>query len=220
MTHTQVFEQLHSKIIALQSYKKEVLRVAINGIEGSGKTTFCKAFAEFLNSQNIKTIHISIDEFHHPRKIRFRQGRDSAKGYYEDAYNEDFFVDNVLKSSQQNHPTIIAKYHDLETDKILSENPIEISKNTIILTDGAYLFKDIYVDHWDLKIYLKVDFEIAMKRGIERDKESLGGVENATLKYENRYHQASRMYMEEFDPISKADIAIDNNNFEDLIILE
>jgi uridine kinase len=96
--------------------------------------------------------------------------------------------------------------------------PEILSENAIILTDGSYLFKAIYAPYWDLKIYLKTDFETAAKRGINRDLEQLGGFEKTKEKYDNRYHLASKMYIDENEPEKKADIIINNSNFENLII--
>ena len=90
--------------------------------------------------------------------------------------------------------------------------------NSIIITDGAYLFKPIYKEYWDLKIYLKTEFNIALKRGIERDLQQFGHFEHAKEKYEKRYHLASKIYILENNPENEADIIINNSNFENLII--
>jgi uridine kinase len=218
MTETAVFEQLKNRILEIQQQKQKVVRVGINGIEGTGKTVFCTKLTHYLVTHQLNAIPVSIDGYHNTKEIRYQQGRDSAKGYYEDGYSENEFVEKVLKSSQNPNPNYTAMVHDLETDEILHLEPETLSENAIILTDGAYLFKDIYFPYWDLKIYLKTDFETAAKRGINRDLEQLGGFEKAKEKYDNRYHLASKMYMEVNNPENKADIIINNSNFDDLII--
>ncbi len=218
MIETEVFELLKKMILEIQQKKQKVVRVGINGIEGTGKTVFCSKLTEYLVLNKLDAIQVSIDGYHNTKEIRYKQGRDSAKGYYEDGYCEIEFVEKVLKSSQNEKPNYVEMIHDLETDKILNLEPKKLSHNSIILTDGAYLFKEIYAEHWDLKIYLKTDFETASKRGIRRDSEKLGGFEIAKEKYQNRYHLASKMYVEEFEPENKADIVINNSDFENLKI--
>lgn len=218
MKETEIFEIIKTRITIIQHQKQKVVRVGINGIEGTGKTVFCERLTHYLVESNLEAIQVSIDGYHNTKEIRYKQGRNSAKGYYEDGYCEKEFVNKVLLSSQTENPNYIASIHDLETDEILNLNPITLSNKAVVLTDGSYLFKEIYAPHWDLKIYLKTDFETASKRGIHRDLVLLGGFENAKEKYENRYHLASKMYIAENNPENKADIIIDNTDFENLKI--
>lgn len=216
MTEQESFQLVYKAIQSIRNSRP--VRVAINGIEGTGKTTFARQITTFLQQEGEHALHVSIDGFHFNKERRYRQGRDSALGYYEDSYDELGFVEKVLKSSQEKKPTITTSTHDLQTDEYLDIEPIEIPNDTILLTDGAYLFKGVYRPHWDLKIYLSTDFETAMKRGVARDAKLLGGIENAKLKYCQRYHAASRLYIEENNPEQVADIVIDNSDFNDLLL--
>ncbi len=186
MSEKEIFELIKKRVLSLRERKAKPIRVAINGVEGTGKTVFAEKLAKYLNSEKINTIQVSIDGFHFNRELRYRQGRDSAKGYYEDSYDELGFVEKVLKSSQAQVPQITEATQDLETDEHLNLAPTKISNGTVLLTDGSYLFKPNYREHWDLKVYLKTSFVIAMRRGVERDKKSLGGMEQAKEKYQKR----------------------------------
>jgi len=105
----------------------------------------------FLGSTNrLNFVQVSIDGFHFNKEKRYAQGRDSAKGYYEDSYDELAFVEKVLISSQAEKPNIKIATHDLITDKYLNLDPIETPNDSIIITDGAYLFKANYRKHWDI----------------------------------------------------------------------
>lgn len=219
MTQLEVFNILQAKIIEVQKRKHTVVRVGINGIEGTGKTTFCQSLTEFLNKKGLKAIQITIDGYHNPQQVRYKQGRDSAKGYYEDAYNETEFIEKVLISSQKENPTYVDAIHNLETDQPLKPTTLSLTNKHIILTDGAYIFKKNYAPYWDLKIYLQTDFETALARGIQRDLILLGGLTSAKEKYKVRYHKASKMYIEENNPTTVADIIIDNTEFNNLKIV-
>ena len=220
MNERETLELIKNSILSIRERKSKPIRVAINGIEGTGKTIFAGKLSEYLNSENINAKQISIDGFHFNKEVRYKQGRDSAKGYYEDSYDEIAFVEKVLVSSQSKMPNITKATHDFETDEYLNLKPIEIDNETVLITDGAYLFKPNYRNHWDLKIYLKTSFEIAMKRGIERDKDSLGGINLTKEKYEKRYHKSSRIYLTENEPEKIADIIIDNSDFNHLQIIK
>lgn len=108
----------------------------------------------------------------------------------------------------------------METYEYLNLEPIKITNETILITDGAYLFKPNYKTHWDLKIYLKTDFQTALLRGMKRDVKLLGGLKETKEKYDNRYHKASKIYINENRPEEVADIVIDNTEFEDLKIVK
>lgn len=62
-------------------------RVAVDGITAAGKTTFADLLATAVSAAGMPVIRVSMDGFHNPRAVRYRQGRGSADGYYEDAYD-------------------------------------------------------------------------------------------------------------------------------------
>ncbi len=220
MQQEALFRKLSEAIISLQKQKDKPLRIAVNGIEGTGKTTFVEAFCAYLQEMALEAIHISIDGFHYNKKHRYQQGRNSAKGYYEDSYDENSFVTKVLVESQKERPHYTFATHDLESDAYLDLKPIKISNKAILITDGAYLLKPAFLEHWDFKIYLYADFEVAMKRGVHRDREVLGGEEATEKKFLERYHAASKIYLEACQPKEQADWIIDVNDFENYQLLK
>ncbi len=108
----------------------------------------------------------------------------------------------------------------METDESLDLEPTSIQSDSILITDGAYLFKPTYVPYWDLKIFLKADWDVAMERGAKRETEAFGSFEKARQKYIDRYHAASRMYVDEVNPEALADVIIDYTDFDNLVILK
>lgn len=219
MSPKQTFQLIQQKIEALQAAKQKPVRIAINGIEGTGKTVFANKLTKYLQQQQFNAIQVTIDGYHNIKAIRYQQGRDSAKGYFEDAFNEQAFVDKVLLASQAAQANYTPAIHDIENEQTVEMQPIAIDDNTILITDGAYLFKPIYRPHWDLKIYLKVSFELAQKRGVARDKAMLGGEAATIAKYKQRYHKASSIYLSQNDVEAIADLVIDNSVFDDLKLI-
>ena len=47
--------------------------VAVDGVDGAGKTTFCDELASVLRAQGRAVVRASVDDFHHPRAIRWRR---------------------------------------------------------------------------------------------------------------------------------------------------
>lgn len=63
------------------------LRVAIDGVDGAGKSTFADELWVMLCGEGVRIIRASLDGFHNPKIIRYRKGRYSPEGFYHDSYD-------------------------------------------------------------------------------------------------------------------------------------
>jgi hypothetical protein len=73
---------------------------------------------------------------------------------------------------------------------------------------------ELHDDLWDYRIWLDIDAELALARGISRDREREGGEDAAARLHRDRYHAAEEIYLAEVQPQDLADIVIDNRVFE------
>jgi uridine kinase len=186
------------------------LRVGIDGPSGVGKTTFAKDLAGATRTLGRPVVRIDSDGFHHVRAIRYRQGRDSARGYYEDAYDFGSLRDLVLVPLGPGGSRRFAtKVHDLATDAVVREEA-EAPEDAVVLFDATFLQHGALRDHWDEVIYLDAPEATAQARGVKRDASALGGADAARLAYESRYTAAFRMYLAEERPAERAGIVIDH----------
>ena len=67
--------------------KRDIVRIAIDGVDGAGKTVFADELARALEATGGKVIRASIDGFHNSASIRYRRGRASPEGFFADSYN-------------------------------------------------------------------------------------------------------------------------------------
>ena len=77
--------RLADRIAAIEV--RHPVRVAIDGIDAAGKTTFADALAPLVAERGRPVIRASIDGFHRPRAERYRRGADSPEGYYLDSFD-------------------------------------------------------------------------------------------------------------------------------------
>ena len=56
--------------------------MAVDGVDGAGKTVFAGELAATLRSRGAPTVEASVDGFHHPREARHRRGRGSPEGFF------------------------------------------------------------------------------------------------------------------------------------------
>lgn len=184
------------------------LRVAIDGITASGKTTFARDLSDAMIGAGRPAVRVSMDGYHHPRTHRYRQGRDSAFGYYEDAYDFAAFAKLVLQPlGEAGEWCYVPSVIDLASDIPTRQAPIALSEDTVLIVDGSFLQRDLAA-LWDEVIWLDCSFDAARARGVRRDADALGGTAAAEQKFEVRYHAANRRYVEQERPAERATIVI------------
>ncbi len=195
------------------------LRVGVDGICGSGKSTFARALVSAIAEKGRAVVFVDSNGFHHVRERRYRQGRDSARGYYEDAYDFDSLAEGVLRPLGPEGSGVYAvKVHDLAADAVIDDQRASAPKDAIMVFDATFIQRDDLRELWDEVIYLDADQEVAIRRGIARDSAALGGHEAAQAAYDARYMAACRIYLDEQDPEARASIVIDNNDPENPVV--
>jgi uridine kinase len=190
------------------------LRVGVDGVCGAGKTTFAAGLARHLDGLGRPAVHLDSDGFHHVRAVRHRQGRDSARGYYDDAYDFDSLRDLVLVPLAADPPyRYAARVHDLASDEVLREWAIA-PPDAVVLFAATFLQRGTLREHWDDVIYLDASIERAQVRGTARDADALGGIDQANAAYDSRYMAACRTYLAEEHPQERASIVVDHDDPE------
>ncbi|MDM5250730.1 hypothetical protein [Lysinibacillus sp. G4S2] len=211
MLRQELISEVANNIIDLQL--QHPIRVAISGITASGKTTLANELAEELRRRKKEVVRTSIDNFHNPRAIRYRQGKDSAIGYYEDAHDYQAFKEKLLIPLGENgnrQYQIVSL--DLEKDEYVNPEQQLATDDTIFIVDGTFLLKKELIHLFDYKIFVQTDFELARKRGAKRETIAFGSYEKAEVMFLNRYHAASSLYLNEHNPQENADIVVNNND--------
>ncbi|PEA95834.1 uridine kinase [Bacillus cereus] len=195
-------------------------RVGVSGITASGKTTFANELAEEIKKRGLPVTRASIDDFHNPRVIRYAKGKESARGYYEDAHDYTAFKERLLSPLGPNgnlqYETIS---HNLKTDIPVHNEPLMAQPNMVLIVDGTFLLKKDVAYLFDYKIFVDTNFEIARKRGAKRETEAFGSYEEAEKMFLNRYHAACKMYIDEHNPKELADVLFENSKFDDPVVL-
>ncbi len=205
--------------IILSTKRHHPVRVGIDGVDASGKTTLADLLSNYLKLQNADVIRTSIDGFHNPRSIRYQKGRNSPEGYYKDSFNNEALINNLLIPLSNNGNLQYRKaIFDFKTDDEVVFPVQTANKNSILIMDGVFLFRPELINYWDLKIFLEADFKITVARATKRDGYYLGSEQEILEKYNQRYVPGQLLYFEDAKPKKVADIIINNNNFENPVI--
>lgn len=195
------------------------LRVGIDGPCGVGKTTFASDLADALRAAGRPVVHIHSDGFHHVRAVRYRQGRTSPRGYYEDAYDFDSLRDLVLVPlGPAGSRRCATKVHDLVSDAV-EHRWADVPGDAVVLFAATFLQRGELRGFWDEVVHLDAPEPVAQQRGVERDADALGGAAAARAAYESRYSAAYRIYRAEERPAERASVLIDHTDPRDPEIL-
>ncbi|HEU5008349.1 MAG TPA: hypothetical protein VFT67_15340 [Jatrophihabitantaceae bacterium] len=189
------------------------LRVGIDGVCGVGKSTFARDLVAVLERGNRPVVLLDSDGFHHVRDRRYQRGRDSARGYYEDAYDFDALAERVLQPLGPGGNRVFAvKIHDLATDAIVTQAIAKAAQDSVLVFAATFIQRDGLRELWDEVVYLDADEEAALARGVKRDAAALGGEKAARAAYESRYLQACRIYLREQEPKAKATVVVEHSD--------
>jgi uridine kinase len=173
-------------------------RIAVDGIDGAGKTTLADELAACIGRPVIRA---SIDGFHRPREERVR--------YFEDSFDLEAFRRELLDplgpgGSRRYRRRVFDHRLDARVDEPGEEAPPE----ALLIVDGIFLQRAELDDCWDFRIFVDVSFGEALRRALARDSEV------SPARYETRYFPAQRRYLEECRPRERADAILVNEDTE------
>lgn len=208
----RVLDEVAAHLDNTAARRTHPVRVGIDGVCGVGKTTFAAELAERLAGRGRPVVVVDSDGFHHVRARRHRQP-DPARGYYEDAYDLDALADRVLRPLGPGGSRRYAvRVHDLVTDAVVDDEVATAPVGAVVLVAATFLHSPVLDGLWDETVFLAADEGIALRRGVARDAEALGGAEAARAAYETRYLAACRLYLAERDPASRSTVVVEHDD--------
>ena len=115
------------------------VRVAIDGVDGAGKTTLADELAPLLVRMGRPVIRASVDGFHHPRATRYRRGRLSPEGFFYDSYDLDALTSKLLEPlGPDGNGLYRHAVFDWRTDRPVDDVAQCAPKDAILLLDGIF----------------------------------------------------------------------------------
>lgn len=194
--------------------------VAVDGIDGSGKSTFADELVAALEARpgfGREVVRSTVDSFHNPRAVRHARGPGSPTGFYRDSTNLDALTTELLdpfRAGAEFRPAVF----DEPSDSPVDEPPRDAAADAVLVFDGIFVHRDELRDRWDLSVFLdgldrvtaaRVDRVVAACPG-----DPFGDLLTMARWWVllRRYVLGQRRYLDECDPASLADIVIDNND--------
>jgi len=213
MERTTLLARLAEQILSLTVHHP--VRVAVDGPDAAGKTTLADELGEVLRSSGRQVIRASIDRFHNPREVRYRQGANSPTGYYQDSFDLAALRRLLLDPlGLPGSPSVQTALFDFQTNAPLQpgQSSIEAGENAVLVFDGIFLLRPELVSAWDYSIFVQVDFSTVLARAEQRDLSLFGSRQAVRDRYLNRYLPAQQFYLSRVRPDLQADAVVINDH--------
>ncbi|UNX55035.1 hypothetical protein MF406_01745 [Georgenia sp. TF02-10] len=182
--------------IAARAAAVHVLRVAVDGPFGAGKSTFTRALDDALRPHlppGREVRRFDTDMY----MIRGRVHRAPA------AADPQWLYDNV---------------YDLGKVRAVAEGPA-YGPPAVVLVDGMGLQRPELADLWDLVLYLHVPEKVTLDRMRARRAElEADGMDLEPL-YRDRYLPVARLYQQQVDPAARADVLVDMHDADQPVVV-
>jgi uridine kinase len=203
----EILHQVAAAILALPAERR--LRIAIDGVDGSGKSFFADELAVPLRPSGREIIRASVDGFHNPRGVRYGLGKDSPEGFFRDSYNYPALTAALLGPlGPGGNGRCRTAIFDHRTDASVNVPERQADPDAILIFDGIFLHRPELRDCWDFSIFLDAGFDATYRRMAERD----GCPPDPHAPENRRYLEGEQLYLRECDPRSHATMVINNED--------
>ena len=181
--------------------------VGIDGLGGAGKSTISESICDLLCSEKYNVTILHIDDFIHPRNIRYNDNYPEWECYYNLQWRYDYLKNDIIKPMKNGSDFIgDIELYDKDHDSYFSQN-IYVPNGSIVIIEGIFLQRQELKGIFDFMIYIDVPQEIRLDRVLERDG-YIGNKDQIKEKYDNRYFPAEHHYVNTCMPEANADYII------------
>ena len=207
MKRSILIEMLAERIVRVSC--PHPVRVAIDGVDGVGKTKLADELVNPVESYGRPVIRASIDGFHNPSSVRYGLGRSSPEGYFRDSFNSVALTAVLLAPLGPGGTRLYRRaVFDYRIDSELA-TPFETAEQeAILLFDGVFLHRPELLSYWDFSIFLDAPFEVTIARAAGRD----GNSPQVDAPENRRYVEGQQLYLRTCEPRRAATIVIDNQD--------
>ncbi len=184
-------------------------RVAIDGVDGAGKTVLADELAERVTRPVIRA---TVDAFLNPAAVRHARGRGSPEGFYRDSVDlhalHAHLLDPLAPGGHGRHRT---RVFDHVADAPVHPPRAEAPPGAVLILDGIFTHRQELAPLWDWSLFVRVPFAISVPRGAVRG-QGWGGDPDPDAPANRRYVEGQRLYVAEADPERHATHVVDNSD--------
>lgn len=185
------------------------LLVGVSGIDASGKGYISQQLIPRLWRHSVHAVCINVDGWLNLPHIRFDLN-EPAEHFYQSAIRFDEMFRDLVLPLRDSRSCHVTTDYVTETATEYEKRTYEFSDVDVIVLEGIFLFKNDYVRHFDLRIWIDCSFETALSRALARQQEQLPAAETIRA-YETIYFPAQRLHFRRDCPRENAHVRLPND---------
>ncbi len=198
-----------NKIIELineNSYTAKTVILGLDGPGGAGKSTLAQSLSDSLSAEGRNTVVFHIDDFIHPRAVRYNDAYPQWEQYYYLQWRYDYFMREVIGKIKAGKPLSPIELYDKENDTY-KLTAFDVPEGSVVIAEGVFLMREELAGAFDSVVYMDVPKETRLQRVLERDG-YIGSRDEIQKKYDERYFPAEDYYISTCKPTERADLVI------------
>jgi uridine kinase len=161
--------------------------VAVDGIDGSGKSRFADALARECTADGLSVAVVRVDDFRRPQALEDVGAEQEAEAYYE-------------------------RYYDFAAVDAHLDALVAAGRTSVIILEGVFVLR-VRRAVGACLVVLEVAAEVAFERLRARDAARGRPPEEVDRRIRRRYLPGQARYRAELDPAGRADLLIDNGDW-------
>lgn len=181
--------------------------LTIDGIDGSGKSVFCRQLFEALHLGGIEAVSIRVDDFRHGAEWS------CADAIEHDAYYERYFdlaaCERVLSTFLLGASAAEVPVYDIAAERRTGSRRTVFEGASVLVLEGVFPLRMASAAAGTL-IYLDTTEPEARRRILKRDLAKGRSEAEITRRMDQRYFPSQARYRSEYGPRDRAQIVIDN----------
>jgi uridine kinase len=183
--------------------------VAIDGIDGSGKSVLAGRLAAETAAAGIETVTLAVDDFRRPVDWLSGGGRSEADIYYDDYYDLRL-LDRCVAAFLDGSPSVEIPVFDAAAHRLDGHRTLNFAGAALGIVEGVFILRLPSVSAAASLIYLRTSFAAARQRIVARDTARGRDPVDVDHRIKARYFPSQERYLREFDPIAHADVLVDH----------
>ncbi|MDQ3369342.1 MAG: AAA family ATPase [Myxococcota bacterium] len=183
--------------------------LAVDGIDGSGKSTFAHTLLTSLRGHGCEGVIVSVDDFRRPIEWSALD-RPEVDVYFDSYYDLDL-AERCLREFMAGAARVTIPRYDVLTERIDGTRELGFAGAHVAIVEGVFPLRIPAVAE-GVVIYLEASEPEVRRRIIERDTKKRRSREETEARIDRRYFPSQERYRALFAPRDRADIVIDNED--------
>ena len=182
--------------------------VTVDGIDGSGKSTFARRVVAALTAAGSRTVLVRVDDFRRPTDW---DSAEEATLYYEQYYDLEA-LGTAVQAFAAGATVLELPEFDGIAGRSLPPRRVVLAPDTILLIEGVFVRRIPLGDARATHIYLHAPGATARRQLVARDVARGRAPDEIERRLDRRYVPGQTRYHAACDPRGRADILVDNSD--------